>query len=239
MRTPGPGTFFEKISFAPLTNAENISIITPMIKKTKNTAAYRRVASRLKRLLGEGQVIEGSLSRVTAGSAAHWHLTRKVNGRTQTLYRGRSSRPLRRERRRLGAAHFQVHRQAPGRAAGLGGSAEGVRGLRRAVPPGPEPASRRPRREAEGRRLRLHGAYPVLDGDPRVLPAPEEPQPDGHDAEHPRLLEERVRAFWPALLRRRPRPPHRLLADVPQLATSLRRSRQRPWSGSSCSSSGT
>ena len=78
--------FFEKISFAPLTNAENISIITPMIKKTKNTAAYRRVASRLKRLLGEGQVIEGSLSRVTAGSAAHWHLTRKVNGRTQTLY---------------------------------------------------------------------------------------------------------------------------------------------------------
>ena len=57
-----------------------------MIKKTKNTAAYRRVASRLKRLLGEGQVIEGSLSRVTAGSAAHWHLTRKVNGRTQTLY---------------------------------------------------------------------------------------------------------------------------------------------------------
>ena len=69
-----------------MTNAENISIITPMIKKTKNTAAYRRVASRLKRLLGEGQVIEGSLSRVTAGSAAHWHLTRKVNGRTQTLY---------------------------------------------------------------------------------------------------------------------------------------------------------
>ena len=23
---------------------------------------------------------------MTAGSAAHWHLTRKVNGRTQTLY---------------------------------------------------------------------------------------------------------------------------------------------------------
>ena len=57
-----------------------------MIKKTKNTAAYRQVASRLKKLLGEGQIIEGSLSRVTAGSAAHWHLTRKVNGRTQTLY---------------------------------------------------------------------------------------------------------------------------------------------------------
>ena len=69
-----------------MTSAENISIITPMIKKTKKTAAYRRVASRLKRLLGDGQVIEGSLSSVTAGSSAHWHLTRKVNGRTQTLY---------------------------------------------------------------------------------------------------------------------------------------------------------
>ena len=69
-----------------MTSAENINIITPMIKKTKKTAAYRRVASRLKRLLTDGQVIEGSLSRVTAGSAAHWHLTRKVNGRTQTLY---------------------------------------------------------------------------------------------------------------------------------------------------------
>ena len=69
-----------------MTNAENISIITPMIKKTKKTAAYRRVASRLKKLLSDGQVVEGSLSRVTAGSAAHWHLTRKVNGRTQTLY---------------------------------------------------------------------------------------------------------------------------------------------------------
>ena len=57
-----------------------------MIKKTRGTAAYRRVASRLKKLLADGQVIEGSLSRVTAGSAAHWHLTRKVNGRTQTLY---------------------------------------------------------------------------------------------------------------------------------------------------------
>ena len=69
-----------------MTSAGNISIITPMIKKTKETAAYRRVASRLKKLLTDGQVVEGSLSRVTAGSAAHWHLTRKVNGRTQTLY---------------------------------------------------------------------------------------------------------------------------------------------------------
>ena len=69
-----------------MTSAENISIITPMIKKTKETAAYRRVASRLKKLLSDGQVIEGSLSRVTAGSAAHWHLTRKADGRTQTLY---------------------------------------------------------------------------------------------------------------------------------------------------------
>ena len=86
LRRNAPKTFFEKISFTPLTFPENISIMTPVIKKTGKTAAYRRVASRLKRLLGDGQVIEGSLSRVTAGSAAHWHLTRKVNGRTQTLY---------------------------------------------------------------------------------------------------------------------------------------------------------
>ena len=78
--------FFEKIAIFPLTFRKNISIITPMIKKKKNTASYRQVASKLKKLLGEGQIIEGSLSRVTAGSAAHWHLTRKVNGRTQTLY---------------------------------------------------------------------------------------------------------------------------------------------------------
>ena len=56
-----------------------------MITKNKQTAAYRRVASRLKRLLSDGLIIEGSLSPVSAG-AAHWHLTRKANGRTQTLY---------------------------------------------------------------------------------------------------------------------------------------------------------
>ena len=49
------------------------------------TVAYRRVAGRLKRLPGEGQVIGGGLSRVTAGSGAHWRLTRKANGRSQTL----------------------------------------------------------------------------------------------------------------------------------------------------------
>ena len=44
------------------------------------------MASRLKKLLTDGQVTEGSLSSVTAGSAAHWHMTRNVDGRTQTLY---------------------------------------------------------------------------------------------------------------------------------------------------------
>jgi len=44
------------------------------------------MASRLKRLLSEGPVIEGTLSRVSSQGPAHWHLTRKVNGRTQTLY---------------------------------------------------------------------------------------------------------------------------------------------------------
>ena len=52
----------------------------------------------------------------------------------------------------------QVLRQAPGHAAGLRGSAEGAQGLHRAVPPGHEPAFRRPRREAEGRGLQT--VYP-------------------------------------------------------------------------------
>lgn len=57
-----------------------------MIKKTRDTAAYRRVASELKRLLTDGQVIEGTLAEVHAGSAVHYQLTRKVKGRTRTDY---------------------------------------------------------------------------------------------------------------------------------------------------------
>ncbi|MBR4253033.1 MAG: hypothetical protein IKQ15_12180 [Kiritimatiellae bacterium] len=51
----------------------------------KKTAAYRRTLSRLRAVLGSGMILEGSVCRVSAG-AAHWHLTRKANGRTSTLY---------------------------------------------------------------------------------------------------------------------------------------------------------
>ena len=57
-----------------------------MIKKTRETAAYRRVASELKRLLTDGMVIEGTLAEIRSGSAVHYQLTRKVKGRTQTDY---------------------------------------------------------------------------------------------------------------------------------------------------------
>ena len=56
------------------------------MKKKKETAAYRREASKLKKLLTDGMVIEGTLSEVRAGSAVHYQLTRKVNGRTRTDY---------------------------------------------------------------------------------------------------------------------------------------------------------
>lgn len=69
-----------------MTFSENISIIPYMIKKTKETAAYRRMASELKRLLTDGMVIEGTLSEVRAGAAVHYQLTRKVKGRTRTDY---------------------------------------------------------------------------------------------------------------------------------------------------------
>ena len=69
-----------------MTSAENISIITFTMKKKKETAAYRREASKLKKLLTDGMVIEGTLSEVRAGSAVHYQLTRKVNGRTRTDY---------------------------------------------------------------------------------------------------------------------------------------------------------
>lgn len=57
-----------------------------MIKKTRETAAYRRVASRLKKLLTDGMVIEGTLAEIRSGSSVHYQLTRKVKGRTQTDY---------------------------------------------------------------------------------------------------------------------------------------------------------
>lgn len=55
------------------------------LETSKKHAAYRAIASRLRRELGAGMILEGSVCRVSAGSG-HWHLTRKVNGRTSTLY---------------------------------------------------------------------------------------------------------------------------------------------------------
>ena len=49
------------------------------MKKKKETAAYRREASKLKKLLTDGMVIEGTLSEVRSGSAVHYQLTRKVS----------------------------------------------------------------------------------------------------------------------------------------------------------------
>lgn len=51
----------------------------------KKLAGYRRTLSRLRAVLGGGTILEGSVCRVSAG-ASHWHLTRKVMGRTSTLY---------------------------------------------------------------------------------------------------------------------------------------------------------
>lgn len=65
---------------------ENKSILTLMNNLAgKKLAGYRRTLSRLRAVLGGGTILEGSVCRVSAG-AAHWHLTRKVRGRTSTLY---------------------------------------------------------------------------------------------------------------------------------------------------------
>ena len=54
--------------------------------KKRDWAPYRRVASRLRKLLGEGPVMDGTLSRVDLGSSVRYQLTRKEDGRTKTIY---------------------------------------------------------------------------------------------------------------------------------------------------------
>ena len=69
-----------------MTSAGNKSIITYMNNLSgKKKAVYRQTLSRLRAVLGGGMILEGSVCRVSAG-AGHWHLTRKVDGRTSTLY---------------------------------------------------------------------------------------------------------------------------------------------------------
>lgn len=52
----------------------------------KDLSEYRQTASRLRALLGDGMMLEGSLCRATVGGRERWQLTRKQDGRTVTLY---------------------------------------------------------------------------------------------------------------------------------------------------------
>ena len=52
----------------------------------KDLSQYRQTASRLRALLGSGIMPEGSLCKARTGGKERWQLTRKVRGRTQTLY---------------------------------------------------------------------------------------------------------------------------------------------------------
>ena len=54
--------------------------------KKRGWAPYRRIVSRLKKLLGEGPVLDGTLSSVDLGSSVRYQLTRKEDGRTKTIY---------------------------------------------------------------------------------------------------------------------------------------------------------
>jgi hypothetical protein len=52
----------------------------------KDRRAYAAKASALKRLLGSGMLLEGSLTRSMRGGSEHCQLTDKADGRTRTLY---------------------------------------------------------------------------------------------------------------------------------------------------------
>ena len=57
-----------------------------MIKKRRVSAPYREVSSRLKRLLSEGGVIEGSLYRAARGSTPRHQLSDRATGRFRSIY---------------------------------------------------------------------------------------------------------------------------------------------------------
>ena len=57
----------------------------PMIKK-RMSAPYREVSSRLKRLLTEGRVIEGSLYRADRGNTPRHQLSDRATGRFRNIY---------------------------------------------------------------------------------------------------------------------------------------------------------
>lgn len=54
--------------------------------KKKNWAPYRCIASKLKLLLSQGPVLEGTISRVDLKNSVRYQLTHKVEGRTKTVY---------------------------------------------------------------------------------------------------------------------------------------------------------
>ena len=53
-------------------------------KKDRRACAAK--ASALKRLLGRGMFLEGSLNMSMRGGSEHWQLTDKVDGKSRTLY---------------------------------------------------------------------------------------------------------------------------------------------------------
>lgn len=57
----------------------------PMIKK-RMSAPYREVSSRLKRLLSEDGVIEGSLYRADRGNTPRHQLSDRATGRPRSIY---------------------------------------------------------------------------------------------------------------------------------------------------------
>ena len=61
-------------------------IITFHENSKKDRRACAAKASALKRLLGRGMPLEGSLNMSMRGGSEHWQLTDKVDGKSRTLY---------------------------------------------------------------------------------------------------------------------------------------------------------
>ena len=54
--------------------------------KKSDRRAYASKASALKRMIGRGMLLEGSLNASMRGGSEHWQLTDKADGKTRTLY---------------------------------------------------------------------------------------------------------------------------------------------------------
>jgi hypothetical protein len=57
-----------------------------MTKKGKLSAPYREVSSKLKRLLSEGGIIEGSLYRADRGNSQRHQLSDRATGKFRNIY---------------------------------------------------------------------------------------------------------------------------------------------------------